>query len=301
MPDRADAPPEAWPVAVFAHNEERSIVACLESLRAASSRPLRAYVLLNGCRDNTEGVVRDYAKSHDWVEPVPIAVGDKANAWNVFVHDVLPGGAAFAAFLDGDVRAEPGAVDALAEGLRRAPDAIAAAALPASGRSNRELTEMVCERRMVLGNLYALRGGFLEKARELGVRLPLGYIGEDGLVTSLVKWDLDPTGPFLAERVEPCPAARFRYPSLSPLVLRDWKVYWRRRVRYSLRHFQHQLLAPDLMGEGIRVMPRAVTDLYARNADELGRLRPRGGVNAVFDSIALGRMRGLTPAAGLRS
>src|SRR5215813_10375343 len=72
------------PVAVFAHNEENHIIRCLESLSlAADGSPLSAYVLANGCTDRTEEIVRGYAQTHPGVSLISIAVGDKANAWNV--------------------------------------------------------------------------------------------------------------------------------------------------------------------------------------------------------------------------
>jgi hypothetical protein len=47
------------------------------------------------------------------------------------------------------------------------------------------MEQLVCEHHLVLGNLYALRGDFVWQAKQAGVRLPIGYIGEDGLMTSL--------------------------------------------------------------------------------------------------------------------
>ena len=89
----------------------------LDSLQAASSHPIACYVLANACTDRTEALVRDYAASHANVHLVSIEVGDKANAWNVFVHEVAPSGAAHYFFIDGDVRATVGALDAMAQAL----------------------------------------------------------------------------------------------------------------------------------------------------------------------------------------
>jgi hypothetical protein len=219
-------------------------------------------------------------------------VGDKANAWNVFVHDVAPA-AEVCFFVDGDVRVEPGAFDALFDALERSPEANAAAAIPAGGRSRKLHEELVCRHRLLLGNLYALRGSFAQRAKQKNVRLPTGYIGEDGLVTSLVKWDLDPTGPFIEERVAPCPAARFAFDSFSVWSPRDWRTYWRRRVRYSMRHFQHEFLAPLLKRNGMGAMPGSVAELYGRQAGMLAESRPRGGIEAVFDRSALARIRAI--------
>jgi glycosyltransferase involved in cell wall biosynthesis len=287
----SDASQTPWAVAVFAHNEESHIVSCLESIAVgAKTHPIQAYVLANGCTDRTGAVVSDYAKSHPWVTLVSITTGDKSNTWNVFVNEVAPQ-SEVCFFVDGDVQVLPGAFDELFLALQHSPEANAAAAVPFSGRNQKGLREFVCKHHFVLGNLYALRDSFVRRVRELGVRLPVGYIGDDGLVTSLSKWNLDPTGPFIQERVAPCPSAQFEYQSLSPWSIRDWRLYLRRRVRYSLRHFQHELLKPLLIANGLAAMPNSMATLYQQQAELLRQFRPRGGADAIFDRIALSRMR----------
>ena len=279
-----------WPVAVFAYNEERRIVECLKSLaKASATHNVRAYVLANGCTDRTEAVVRDFALRHPWVTLVSIALGDKSNAWNVFVHEVAPPAAAYF-FVDGDVQIEPEAFDVLFAALADTPEANAAAGVPARGRSKAYQEQLVCKDRLVLGNLYALRGEFVANAKKTGARLPTGMVGDDGLVTSLAKWNLDPTGRFEHERVVPCPDARFTFRSFSLWSVRDWRTYWRRRVRYSIRHFQHELLVPLLKSDGLRGMPNSVVDLYKQQRKMLRDSRPRLGTDTLFDSIAIIRM-----------
>ncbi len=82
---------QLWQVAVFAHNEELQIGACLESLdEASASHSINVYVMANGCSDRTEAVFREFAQTRRWLTLVSLALPDKANAWNVFVHDVAP-------------------------------------------------------------------------------------------------------------------------------------------------------------------------------------------------------------------
>lgn len=291
LPKADNSEKQPWLVAVFAHNEEAHIVACLESIaKASAAHSIHAYVLANGCNDRTEMVVRNFALANPWVTLVSLALGDKANAWNVFVNDISHISYVYF-FVDGDICVEPGSFDALFSALQRSPEANAAAAVPSVGRSKKFLEQLVCEHHLVLGNLYALHRDFVWQAKQIGARLPIGYIGEDGLVTSLAKWNLDPTGPFLKERVVPCPTARFVFRSFSPWNPWDWRTYWRRRVRYSLRQFQHELLLPLLKSAGLRGMPNTVDELYKQQAEMLRRCRPRLGVDTIFDSIAITRMR----------
>jgi len=288
-----------WAVCVFAYNEERGITACLDSvLSAGAAGSTRVYVVANGCSDGTEALVEGYAKSHPQVTLVPLRLGDKSNAWNVFVHEVAPE-ADVCFFVDGDVRVCEGAFERLAAALEASPGANAAAAVPARGRSKAWQEALVCEHHLILGNLYALRGEFVARARDGHVRFPIGYIGDDGLITSLAKWNLDPQGPFLEERVAPCPEAKFTFSSLSYRSLRDWKLYFRRGVRYSHRHFQHEMLVPILREFGVQGMPRSVDDLYLARSEQLASFSPRSGLDAIFDRIALKRMKALVALEGV--
>ena len=48
---------------VLAHNEERHIGACLDSIFAADpALDFDVYVMANGCTDRTEAIVADYAR-----------------------------------------------------------------------------------------------------------------------------------------------------------------------------------------------------------------------------------------------
>src|SRR5262245_22728798 len=107
-------------IAVFAHNEERRIARCLESLTWATREPeaVHVKVLINGSTDRTEQIVRDWAANHSNVEPVVIAVGDKANAWNTYAYSGLD----FSRnhyFLDGDCWLPPFTLDVLEEEFTR--------------------------------------------------------------------------------------------------------------------------------------------------------------------------------------
>jgi Glycosyl transferase family 2 len=80
-----------WPVMVLAHNEEKHIAACLDSLfNGEPDRRLEVYVMANGCTDRTETITRQYALKRPEVHLISIRMPDKCNAWNVFIHEVVP-------------------------------------------------------------------------------------------------------------------------------------------------------------------------------------------------------------------
>ena len=259
-------PVDAWPVAVFAHNEAEHIAVCLDSLTAAADgHPIICYVLANACTDATEPVVQRYAAEHSNIQLVSITLGDKANAWNVYVHEVAPQ-AEVHFFIDGDVSACPGALPALNAALTRHPQANAASALPESGRSVVRTRRAMLEGREIAGNLYALSGRFVDRVRHAHIRMPIGFIGEDSLIGALAKWDLDPNDAWKDERIVPCANAGFAFESVSPFDLADWKLYWNRRIRYSIRGYQIKMLRTVLKQAGVAGMPKHINELYANNA-----------------------------------
>ena len=280
-----------WPIMVLAHNEATKIVACLDSIYEADpSKKFSIFVMANGCTDNTEDIVNAYAKDHPEVSLVSIELPDKCNAWNVYIHEIIPsrvGGHDVYFFMDGDARACPGALSALFEALDADTDALAAAAVPFSGRSMKRERAEILERRELVANLYALTGKFVTQVQLAGVRLPLGLEGDDGLIGALVKWDLDPREQWDDRRIVTCANAGFTFESMSWRRWDDWKTYWRRKVRYARRRYEFELLGSRLKDQGIKAMPVSISQLYA-HANEC-KLR-WSGMDTLFYWLALREM-----------
>jgi glycosyltransferase involved in cell wall biosynthesis len=293
--DRAVAADTPWPVMVLAHNEERHIAACLDSIFDAElGKAFDIFVMANGCTDRTESIVAEYAKARPGVHLVSIALGDKCNAWNVFIHDTVPAqapGREIYFFMDGDARAAPGSFSAMGWALANHPHAHAASAVPMSGRSGAADRLELLEKRGLVANLYSLRGRFVERLRQLGVRIPLKLEGDDGLIGALIKWDLDPQrNKFDDSRIVPCADAGFVFESMSPSRSADWRGYWKRAVRYGRRRFEFQLLGRSLKARGLAGLPRDITELY-KDADSLSV--QWNGLYTLPDWFALKAMRRL--------
>jgi glycosyltransferase involved in cell wall biosynthesis len=274
-----------WPVAVFAHNEARNIVACLDSLQAAARHPIECHVLANACSDRTEELVREYATRHPNVLLLSIALGDKANAWNVFVNEAASSGASHYFFIDGDVRATPGALDEMAEVLTQHPQANGVSALPKSGRGVAAFQHDMLQNNGVAGNLYGLRGAFVERIRAQAIQMPIGTIGEDALMGAMLKWDLRGDTRWDDSKVVVARDAGFEFDSVSLWLPREWKKYYRRRVRYSVRGYQNKMLGRAIQPAGFEALPQQVRDLYPRYP-ELLKLQWRG-LNTLFDWLAV--------------
>jgi glycosyltransferase involved in cell wall biosynthesis len=278
---------------VLAYNEERHISACIDSIFASDpGRRFEVFVMANGCTDRTADIVLEYGRRRPEVHLVSIALGDKCNAWNVFIHDTVPArcpGREVYFFMDGDATAVPGSFSAMAGALHENPRAHAASAPPSSGHNiERDRNDILAARGLV-ANLYSLRGTFVERLRSAGVRIPLRLEGDDGLLGALIKWDLAPERQgFDHERIVPCAEAGFRFEPMSPFRPSDWKVYWKRAVRYGRRHYEFQLLGKRLKALGIAGLPADITELYAA-ADSLS-LR-WDGLYTLTNLVALRQMR----------
>jgi glycosyltransferase involved in cell wall biosynthesis len=260
---------------VFAHNEERRILAALTSIeqaRSATAPPFDIFVLINGSTDRTERLVSDYAAQRTHVHPIVIARGDKSNAWNHYVHEVASG-AEVHFFMDGDVRVVPGSFNVLHHALVRAPEARAAAGVPMSGRSKVSWRRHILTTHGMPGCLYALRGELVADIRRRELRLPIGLIGEDVLLEWLVKHDLGDSPHEIKENIAPCPTAGFEFDSLSLWKVENWQVYAKRLRRNSLRHFQMRMIRNIWNEKGVAGFPDNIEEIY--DEQQLTALRPR--------------------------
>jgi glycosyltransferase involved in cell wall biosynthesis len=261
--------PERYPVAVFAYNLAPDIAHCLDSIFAGGlGRAVEVHVLVNGCTDDTADVVRDYSRRHAEVQCHIIEAGDKANAWNVYVHEIARPASAHL-FVDGDVEVRPHALSALLHVLDANPVVNAVSSLPDSGRNSGRWIDKIVEAHGLTGNLYALRGEFVDRIRAIGLRLPFGLIGDDSWVGAFAAFDLDTSRGWVKERIAICRDARFHYDSLVWYRPRDLRLYWRRRFRYAYRTWQTRLLRHQLSDGGFASIPAEVDELYRRYPDLL--------------------------------
>ncbi len=256
-----------YPVMVLAYNEEAHIGACIESIFDANpGMAFDVYVMANGCTDRTEEIISDYAAKRSDVHLVSIKMGDKCNAWNVFIHDTVPNacpGREFYFFMDGDARSGPLALVNLAKALREDAYAHAASAPPGSGRNKQKDADSLVINRALVANLYALRGTFVDRLRNEQVRLPLKLEGDDGLLGALIKWDLAPGQRGWDDKlIHPCTDAWFEFDPVPMTSLREWKKYWRRLVRYGRRRYEFKILGHRLPKMGLAGLPVDIQDVY---------------------------------------
>ena len=93
---------------------------------------------------------------------------------------------------------------------------------------------------------------------------------------------------FDQQRIVPCADAAFEFESISPTRPADWKLYWKRAVRYARRRYEFQLLGQALKTGGISALPADITELYPQAASL--RLRWEG-ISTLTNLVALRQMR----------
>ncbi len=284
---------------IFARNEAEHLPRCVAALYAgahsAESRSInfRTHILVNGCTDDTAQVAAVLAAADPRISIHELPVGDKAHAWNEYVHRIADEAAAHI-FLDGDIRPSRGAIAALVQTLNAAPDADGAAALPASGRSQRKWAARLRHNHYLSGNLYALSEKALTKFRQRQLRLPFGAKGEDGIISYLLLTDYaGGTDDRHLKRIAVAEDATFEFDPLT-FNARDIAIYRRRLRRYSERHFQKSVLYQRLKTLGASAMPDNIYDIYTD--ENLDALHPRPDpVNFWIDTATLRRLRGGLP------
>lgn len=250
---------QAWPIAILTRNGAATLPRALDSLAAArDGNRLDIVVVANGCTDDTATVARSWQADGVRVRVVELPRGDKANAWNTYIHDhAVDSPIHF--FMDADVETEPTALRRLAAELHGPVAAVGA--VPANGRDRGAAIARMITQGRVAGGLYALSGEFVADLRRRGLRLPWGWIGEDFLISWIAKggWWLA-TCHQPSERLVVVPGARYHFRPLSRRRLGDMRIYARRLVRYELRSRQCRALLerPAELG-----LPKEVAELYA--------------------------------------
>jgi len=120
-----------------------------------------------------------------------IEQGDKAHAWNEYVHRIwTPDTIAF--FLDAYAEAQPGSFTRLAEALNNAPETLAATAVPSAGRSAASLRDTMLRQGGLHGNMHVLGIPAMTRLRASGFRLPLGLYRTDSLINAVLNFNFDP-------------------------------------------------------------------------------------------------------------
>jgi len=141
----------AWSVAVFACNEAKRVRRSLQQFPAdVAGHAIQVSVFANGCTDRTESVVKEFARSQPHISLHASQIADKANAWNLYIHEKAPP-AKVHFFTDANKTIQPGSLQRLAKMLELNTGANAAASVPMNGRSRRTWRASIVNGQRVAG------------------------------------------------------------------------------------------------------------------------------------------------------
>jgi glycosyltransferase involved in cell wall biosynthesis len=273
-------------VAIFAHNEERRIAGCINSLPVESDS-FAFHLLVNGTTDRTVEIARSltakYANFH--IHDLPL--GGKARTWNHFVDTLFVNTVPACLFVDGDAVVMPGALEAMIATLAASPHANGVNAMPVTGRNQAAYRQTIIDDHGIFGALYGLSGPFLARLKASGIRLPHDLIGDDGLIGALAKTDLQAEAQWQKERIANCPTAEFAFEETDWRVPTTWGLQFHRLVNYSVRRYQNQIISDIMRHPGPAALPATMAETYAAHWPSF-QIRLK---YALFDWLAKRRMQ----------
>lgn len=189
--------PGPWAIVIFASRE--SVGVLLQAVQAAGVAGrgrAQIDVLVNG----NPGLAAEFAARMAGAPPVAggpavniwsIAQGDKANAWNQYIHRIWAG-QALSFFIDGYVRLNPDAVALLGDALVANPSLLGGTGMPSTGRTAAAAREKMAEQGGFHGNFCCITGPTIAQLRQRHIALPLGLYRVDSLMGALLSFNLNP-------------------------------------------------------------------------------------------------------------
>ena len=228
-----------WAVAIFASREDLATLSeCVAALITAcrfSSKSAVIDLVINGNpalgRTASETLTSTYDDIQ--VNVHSIAFGDKANAWNEYVHAFWPG-ADTTFFVDGYVRVQPNAFGLLDAAIASGPTFLGATGVPSVGRSADSLRRQMIAGGGMHGNMHAISNTAMVTYRDNAVKLPVGLYRTDSLIGAIMMFRFDP-GQFKWDtsvvKVQPDATwGLINQPRFGPALI---KSYWKRKLRQS--------------------------------------------------------------------
>jgi hypothetical protein len=263
-----------WAVAVFSAREtSTTLLQTVEAAMMASDGDTVIDVLVNGndtLATEISSLIQAALKigSHLTIRVWSISLGDKAHAWNEYVHRVWPG-SDVVFFIDGYVRVRPNAFSLLAQGLADTPLSFGATGVPSVGSNTPELRESLLAVGGLHGNLFALKASTMSQLRSQKSRLPLGIYRTDSTLGAALAFGLDPAN------------NKWDYKRILVLSEVTWETDERRWWRYSEIKSQVKRVLRQAQGT---LENAAVRDFMARRRTPLNKL-PRTIVEVIADWI----------------
>lgn len=219
----AEAEPIERAVSIYSSREEFSVLqrTVQAAVAACGNAPSVVDIIVNGNERLAEQIasipaILGPSGPTTSVRLWYVRLGDKAQAWNQYVHDIAPSARRYF-FIDGYARLDPDAIDELTHAIDAAPGALAGTGVPDNGAGARAFAAAVTAEGGIHGNFYALTDRAMKQLRALPFRLPLGIYRTDPTLGAALSFGL---GLFAREwrptqRIVACSLARWSIKTLS--------------------------------------------------------------------------------------
>lgn len=190
--------PFTWAVAVFAARENSiQLLSTINAIKEAAEERILIDVMVNGNPQLAPDISKLLKGSRLSTSSLVIRVwsillGDKAHAWNQYVHQIWPG-ARCTFFVDGYVQVKGNALSLLDAGLTSSPSSLGGTGVPTTGRTAANLRRQMLAEGGIHGNFFALKNDTMNQLRQRQFNLPLGIYRTDSTLGAALAFGLDPS------------------------------------------------------------------------------------------------------------
>jgi hypothetical protein len=226
-----------WAICIFACRETLStLLLTLESL-LLSDCSTKIDILING-NDKLSGELLEHIlnsktlSTNSLINVWSIAFGDKANAWNQYLHTIWSG-EELVFFVDGYVRLRPDAVRLLGSATMSDESCLGGTGVPSTSRSDKKFAAIIVQEGGFHGNFCCIKGWFINEFRQRRFFIPVGLYRTDSLVGAALCFRLDPLDDWRKERIRVEPKATWATDPKQWWNLIAMKDTLKRRIRQA--------------------------------------------------------------------
>lgn len=229
---------------MFAHNEEKNILASVQSILDNSNEYLKKlHIIANGCNDKTIPILQKLQVTESAIDIIDLTIGDKCNAWNHYIYNIAPSSNVdIHFFVDADVSFTPLAFPKLCAELSATPEAVAIAGLPMTGRNKKLYQDLVVNGVCLFGNLYGINNTFAKHIKSKNFKLPIGLSWIDSAITKMINCNITNQYKGIHGRITHLKGTGYTFNSLIFFKPSDIKLYFNRIARYELGKLQEREL-----------------------------------------------------------
>jgi len=228
-----------WGVVLFAAREAPGVlIRSIEAARVAAVGRTTIDVMVNGNASLVTSVVAllqspGVPQVNGCLRMWSIPHGDKANAWNQYLHHIWRG-EEIAFFVDGYVQLQPDALGLLGKAVLDGPGVLGGSGVPTQGRSAKALRANMLVNGGFHGNLCCIQGDVIQRLKDRGIKLPVGLYRTDSLMGAFLAYNLDPgTDPWADERIAVHPDASWRVDAQPVWHVSALRSHWKRMLRQA--------------------------------------------------------------------